>query len=161
MYGTPGYSTYDDTHANINDSTIKKTINTWYKNNLLSYQDKISDAIYCNDRSLTEGTGIKNTEGYYGINSRLENMQPSYICINKNDKFSVDNNIGNGNLTYPIGLLTMDEIMFSGSSGGNISSSISSSYLYNDGIWCTMTPVGFTHSDFKEPTCMLYMSNRG
>lgn len=55
----------------------------------------------------------------------------------------------------------MDEIMFSGSSGGNISSSISSSYLYNDGIWCTMTPVGFTHSDFKEPTCMLYMSNRG
>lgn len=157
MYGTPGSSTYDDTHANINDSTIKKTIDTWYKNNLLSYQDKISDAIYCNDRSLTEGTGIKNTEGYYGINSRLENMQPSYICINKNDKFSVDNNIGNGNLTYPIGLLTMDEIMFSGSSGGDISSS----YLYNDGIWWTMTPVGFTNSDFKEPTCMLYMSNRG
>lgn len=156
MYGTPGSSTYNDTHANINDSTIKKTIDTWYKNNLLSYQDKISDAIYCNDRSLTEGTGIKNTEGYYGINSRLENMQPSYICINKNDKFSVDNNIGNGNLTYPIGLLTMDEIMFSGSSGGDISSS----YLYNDGIWWTMTPVGFTNSDFKEPTCMLYMSNR-
>ena len=38
---------------------------------------------------------------------------------------------------------------------------ISSSYLYNDGIWWTMTPVGFTNSDFKEPTCMLYMSNRG
>ena len=37
---------------------------------------------------------------------------------------------------------------------------ISSSYLYNDGIWWTMTPVGFTNSDFKEPTCMLYMSNR-
>lgn len=157
MYGTPGSSTYDDTHANINDSTIKKTIDTWYKNNLLSYQDKISDAIYCNDRSLTEGTGIKNTEGYYGINSRLENMQPSYICINKNDKFSVDNNIGNGNLTYPIGLLTMDEIMFSGSSGGDISNS----YLYNDGIWWTMTPVGFTHLDNTESSCMLYKSNRG
>ena len=38
---------------------------------------------------------------------------------------------------------------------------ISSSYLYNDGIWLTMTPVGFTNSDFKEPTCILYMSNRG
>ena len=37
---------------------------------------------------------------------------------------------------------------------------ISSSYLYNDGIWWTMTPVGFINSDFKEPTCMLYMSNR-
>ena len=84
-------------------------------------------------------------------------MQPSYIRINKNDKFSVDNNIGNGNLTYPIGLLTMDEIMFSGSSGVDISNS----YLYNAGIWWTMTPVGFAHSDFKEPTCMLYMSNRG
>ena len=50
----------------------------------------------------------------------------------------------------------MDEIMFSGSSGGDISNS----YLYNDGIWWTMTPVGFTSSDFKEPTCMLYKSNR-
>lgn len=26
MYGTPGSSTYDDTHANINDSTIKKLL---------------------------------------------------------------------------------------------------------------------------------------
>ena len=153
MYGTPGSSTYNDTHANINDSTIKKTIDTWYKNNLLSYQDKISDAIYCNDRSLTEGTGIKNAETFYGFNSRFENMQPSYICTNKNDKFSVNNDIGNGKLTYSIGLLTMDDIMFSGSSGGD------SSYLYNNGLWWTMTPVGFLSSDNREPFCTLYMSN--
>ena len=82
-------------------------------------------------------------------------MQPSYICTNKNDKFSVDNNIGNGNLIYPIGLLTMDEIMFSGSSGVDISNS----YLYNDGVWWTMTPVGFTHLDNTEPFCMLYKSS--
>ena len=144
---------YNDTHANINDSTIKKTIDTWYKNNLLSYQDKISDAIYCNDRSLTEGTGIKNAETFYGFNSRFENMQPSYICTNKNDKFSVNNDIGNGKLTYSIGLLTMDDIMFSGSSGGD------SSYLYNNGLWWTMTPVGFLSSDNREPFCTLYMSN--
>lgn len=155
MYGTPGSSTYNDTHANINDSTIKKTIDTWYKNNLLSYQGKISDAIYCNDRSLTEGTGIKNAEGYYGFNSRLENMQPSYICTNKNDKFSVNNDIGNGKLTYSIGLLTMDDIMFSGSDGADISSS----YLYNNGLWWTMTPAAFLPQDILEPHCVLYMSN--
>ena len=58
-------------------------------------------------------------------------------------------------MTYPIGLLTMDEIMFSGSSGGDISNS----YLYNDGVWWTMTPVGFTHLDNTEPFCMLYKSS--
>ena len=36
---------------------------------------------------------------------------------------------------------------------------ISSSYLYNDGVWWTMTPVGFTHLDNTEPFCMLYKSS--
>ena len=30
MYGTPGSSTYEQTHANINDSTIKTYIDNWY-----------------------------------------------------------------------------------------------------------------------------------
>ena len=34
MYGTPGSSTYEETHANINDSTIKKYVDSWYENNL-------------------------------------------------------------------------------------------------------------------------------
>ena len=36
MYGTPNSSTYEETHANINDSTIKKYIDLWYENNIKS-----------------------------------------------------------------------------------------------------------------------------
>ena len=40
MYGTPGSSTYETTHANINDSKIKQTLDNWYSNTsgLTSYR---------------------------------------------------------------------------------------------------------------------------
>ena len=34
MYGTLNSSTYEETHANINDSTIKKYVDSWYENNI-------------------------------------------------------------------------------------------------------------------------------
>ena len=51
MYGTVGSSTYAETHANINKSTILKNLETWYKNNLANYQSKLADTIWCNDKS--------------------------------------------------------------------------------------------------------------
>ena len=51
MYGTAGSSKYAETHANINKSTILQNLETWYKNNLASYQTKLADTIWCNDKS--------------------------------------------------------------------------------------------------------------
>ena len=34
MYGQTGASTYEETHANINDSTIKEVVDNWYKVNI-------------------------------------------------------------------------------------------------------------------------------
>ena len=51
MYGTAGSSTYAETHANINKSTILQNLETWYKNNLASYESKLADTIWCNDKS--------------------------------------------------------------------------------------------------------------
>ena len=48
MYG----DSIDDT-ANTNDSTIKKFIDTWYKNNMTSYTLQLEDTVFCNDRSYT------------------------------------------------------------------------------------------------------------
>ena len=41
---------------NIN-STIKTVIDTWYKNNLTTYTSKLADETFCNDRSVTGGSG--------------------------------------------------------------------------------------------------------
>ena len=38
MYGTPGSTTYEATHANTNKSTILTNLETWYNNNLKTYE---------------------------------------------------------------------------------------------------------------------------
>ena len=51
MYGTAGSRKYAETHANINKSTILQNLETWYKNNLATYESKLADTIWCNDKS--------------------------------------------------------------------------------------------------------------
>lgn len=61
MYGTPGSSTYEETHANVNDSEIKKYIDTWYENNIKTskYENYLVDNVFCNNRSISNKKNIK------------------------------------------------------------------------------------------------------
>ena len=117
MYGATGASDYASTHANTNKSDILKNLETWYTNNLTSYESKLADTIWCNDKS-TDGT---NATDYGAYNRLASTKQPTLKCPNDNNggklsKFTVDDTInGNGDLTYKIGLLTADEIAFAGS----------------------------------------------
>lgn len=54
IYGTASSSSYEETHKNINSSTIKMFVDNWYKNNLINYTDYLQNAIYCNDRSIIQ-----------------------------------------------------------------------------------------------------------
>ena len=116
MYGTAGSSSYEKTHQNTNNSTIKTFIDGWYKNNMIDYTDKLEDAVWCNDRSPKSGTsGVGTNQTYYGAYSRLKNVKaPSLNCTQDNDKFTVSTENGNGALTYPIALLTADEAAYAG-----------------------------------------------
>ena len=99
--------------VNTNSSVIKTAIDTWYKNNLTSYTNYLSnDAIYCNDRSLSSGTGIGTKKTTYTAQTRISNGQPTLKCTNNSDKFTKSTTIGNGKLTKMIGLITSDEVMF-------------------------------------------------
>ena len=126
MYGTAGSSDYASTHANTNKSDILKNLETWYTNNLASYESKLADTIWCNDKSTRSGDlGYGTNVTYYGAYNRLASTkQPTLKCPNDNNggklsKFTVDDTTnGNGNLTYKIGLLTADEIAFAGSISG-------------------------------------------
>ena len=151
MYGTAGSTTYDATHSNTNDSTIKTYIDTWYQNNLNSYSQYIADTIYCNDRSVTPvnsyaGTGI-GTEitDYSNLKRNWIDYTPSLKCTNINDRFTVENNIGNTALTYPVGLITLDEAAMAGGLTYNPYSYITNTdyYLYTGDWYWTMTPDAF------------------
>ena len=140
MYGTPGSSTYEDTHKNTNDSTVKSVIDTWYSENLASYTAKLEDTVWCNDRSFTDGTGIGNTETTYSPYSRLlAGDHPTLECSNENDRFTVSEENGNGALTYPIALLTTDEVVYAGTIYA-LGKSKEDYYLYNNSDWWLLSP---------------------
>ena len=164
MYGTAGSNTYALTHANINESTIKKYIENWYSQNFDEpTASKLEDAVFCNDRSTraynsnTMGNTSLSSYGAlgYGKNATLyiaahnvsyysKNPNPSLVCINQNDKFTVDSKNGNGKLTYPVGLMTLDEVVLA---GFNTNASNSSdyhdltNYLYTGNYYWTLSPV--------------------
>ena len=116
MYGTSG--SLANNRTNTNNSIIKGVIDTWYKDNLnTNYGKYISTtAIYCNDRSNPAGGYNTGKSTFpYGAETRLKtNKTPTYDCTNVNDKFTVDTSTGNGKLTYPVALMTADEVSFAG-----------------------------------------------
>ena len=164
MYGTPGSTTYAATHANINESTIKTYIDNWYKANFdETATNKLEDTVFCNDRSTRGydantigGTGLssygdlgygKNTT-IYGAAHRAsyysKNPNPSLVCQNANDKFTVNVGNGNGVLTYPVGLITLDEVALAGfntyySNTGDYQDT--TNYLYTNTTYWTLSPI--------------------
>ena len=108
MYGNLG--SVANARENTTDSTIKTIMDKWYKDNLNTNYGKYlsTTAVYCNDRSTSDNT-------YFGAYTRLvTNKTPSYDCATTEDKFTVDSTVGNGKLTYPIALMTADEVSFAG-----------------------------------------------
>ena len=154
MYGTPGSSKYEATHANINKSTILTNLETWYTNNLASYESKLADTIWCNDKTnVTDttfdpwgwspnGYGYAKNVTYYGATQRLVSKSnsaggtgPSLKCNGELSK-----------ITSKVGLITADEIAFSGSIFGNYNRS---TYLQeNTGTnrWWSLSPIYFDGS---------------
>ena len=127
MYGTTG--SLENNRLNTNDSTIKTYVDNWYKNNLTAYTKYLSnDAVYCNDRELAPGSTYRTdgTEFYYAPNGRLNtNKTPTYNCTNNKDAFSGNNS--EAKLTYPIALMTADEIAYA---GGKYNTNLPSPYAW-------------------------------
>ena len=139
MYGTAGASTYENTHSNTTNSTIKTKLDSWYDTNIVNTGNEkyIADAIYCNDRSVYEGTGIGTTFTTYAAQIRIDNGKPTLKCTNNNDKFTKSTTLGNGKLTKMIGLITSDEVMYAGEIYGIENNEY---YLYSGKFYWTMTP---------------------
>ena len=142
MYGTKGASTYEDTHSNTTNSTIKTKLDSWYDTNIVNTGNEkyIADAIYCNDRSVSSGTGIGTTATTYAAKTRGDNGTPTLKCPNNNDKFTKSTTIGNGKLTRMIGLITTDEVMYAGGIYGTTNTQY---YLYSSTFYWTMAPYSY------------------
>ena len=139
--------TTNSVHGTGTNSTILGVLNTWYQNNLASYADDLDgNAGFCNDRQPSTSSSSSNGSGgtgttttYYAAYIRLyTNKTPTFECENSSDLFTVSSsNKGNKSLTYPIGLITADEVSYA---GGVYETSNSSYYLYTNQNYWTMSP---------------------
>ena len=123
-YGTASASTYADTHANTNKSTILTNLETWYNNSLTAYESVIDDNVWCNDKTnVTDtsynprsnggnatGLGYGTNKTYYGATQRLVSASnsaggtgPSLKCNGELSK-----------ITSKVGLITADELAYAG-----------------------------------------------
>ena len=103
--------------VNQTDSTIKQKIDSWYKINMTKYEDYLEDTVFCNDRSIRSLNGWNPNGG--SISSYLlfkeDSATEDLKCPNNIDRFTKSDNIGNGALDYPVGLLSQPEANLWGS----------------------------------------------
>ena len=149
----------------VYNSTIKKAIDKWYVGTTLEKDAATKalvsqDQIFCNDRSASTSAVVYSSTNYttltswnstgtyyyYGAYGRLnKSKSPILTCPTANDKFtSKKSSIGNKALTYPVGLITADEVAMA---GGVYGTSNNSYYLYTNQHYWSGTSARFSSSD--------------
>ena len=150
MYGNPDGTTFDEVHNNTNNSTIKTAVDNWYKTNIADkgYSSYVSNAVgFCGDRTLASGDGVSTTQySYFGAYQRFQKKSPQFTCPNKERDLytTTDSSIGNKVLTYPVGLVTYDELVFSGMDYDHVNKL---AWSYSTQYYWTMSPSGFAEAN--------------
>ena len=93
--------------VNNKNSTIKENIDSWYKDNMTGYTDKLEDTVFCNDRTIKQGAWEATSNISDSIITISLGNSPGLACLNETDRFSMSNN--KAKLTYPVGLLSSAE----------------------------------------------------
>ena len=154
-YGTPGSSKYETTHANTNKSTILTNLETWYTNNLKTYESVIDDTVWCNDKtnvtdtsydpwSITpNGLGYAKNVTYYGATKRLVGTSgsaggtgPSLKCNGELSK-----------INSKVGLITADELALAGYAYAKNNTTTYLQENATDTYWWSLSP-RFFDGDF-------------
>ena len=150
-YGTVGASDYATTHANTNKSTILTNLETWYTNNLKTYESVIDDNVWCNDKTnvtdtsydpwgiTPNGKGYAKNVTYYGATQRLVSKSksaggtgPSLKCNGELSK-----------ITSKVGLITADELAFAGYAIGTGNTTTYLQENATDTYWWSLSPYSF------------------
>ena len=155
-------------HGTSQSSDIKTFLDNWYVNytDLNKTGTKIIDQIYCNDRTASTSDVAYSPTNYttltswhslgidyfYGATGRIvTDNNPMLTCAVDSDRFTVNkiNGKGNSALTYPIGLITVDEVAMA---GGKFDSSNenSSYYLYTNQSYWLGSPNAFPGQSARE-----------
>ena len=158
MYGTPGSSKYETTHANTNKSTILTNLEAWYNNNdnFKKYEKVIADTVWCNDKkNVTDtsynpgayggtptGLGYGTNKTYYGATQRLVSSGnsaggtgPSLKCNGELSK-----------INSKVGLITANELAYAGYAYAQNNTTTYLQENATDAYWWSLSPYAFNGS---------------
>ena len=168
MYGDNNASTYDLAHKNVYSSDTKKYLDKFYELYIGNYENILADTLFCGDKSLATGfdkvnSGYSTIDTKYAAYQRLvETSIPTLMCaegeVNNYSRYTsnlepsetTSKGISiNNDLTYPIALLSADEVVMA---GGKYKVDNTSYYLHSGDIkepsyWWTMTPYQYITSE--------------
>ena len=159
-------------HTNNNNSEVKRYMENWFNggfntyflNRNKDYNNYLEDTVWCSDKSINtidvDGTGkytssrfnpnggglAEDSYLYYSAYGRVLAGTPSLTCVNRSDSYTVKSSEkGNGLLDYPIGLLTVDEIVLAGGKLNDDGDAIENDFYLNTGDYSllTMSPSKF------------------
>lgn len=131
--GKSSYNYSDITNGfDYETSVIKNTIDNWYKKNMTTYTNYLEDTVWCNEREIS---GEVQEMTYFTSRARvaLVSFNPTTQCKREEDSLTVNSK----KLTYPVGLLTADELTYTGTGWAGYSTS---SFLNTGVYWWTMSP---------------------
>ncbi len=153
-----GYTYYKNSVDN--NSTAKTVIEQWFLNNIVdkvNYNDYLEDVGFCNDvRTLSSAKvtelGLDSNYGWYNAAGRLTVTNnhiptPTLGCPESYLYTTSTSERGNKKLTYPVSLITGDEVVLA---GGKYNASNQRYFLYSNyryGYW-TLSPV---YSQYSVP----------
>ncbi|MBQ3141992.1 MAG: hypothetical protein IJB82_00610, partial [Bacilli bacterium] len=153
--GQTYYTSYNNkSYVNYKTSSIRTTVENWYRDNIwkngqnTKVTNLVADTPYCND--MSEPT----TTNKFGAYDRLypdgsNTYNPQYKCPSSTYAYTV----AKGDITYPIALLTADEVVYA---GGTTITGNSSYYLYTGDFYWTMSP-----RDFSASYALVFTVNSG
>ena len=123
---------------------------------------------FCGDRStlnLQEGVGTGTVTTYYNGYLRVIESTPNLLCNNEQDLYTVSSsNQGNKALSYPVGLITADEVMLAGTGGGFFNGSFNhqklamDTYLTNGYTFWLISPAGM-YNPYNQTNFLAYGFN--
>ena len=106
----------------------------------LGYGKEVTAYRGIGDYGFFMAASVEPSAAYYNQLS----INPTLQCKQKNDRFTVnDEKVGNGALTYPVSLITVDEIYLA---GGSLLLENNGYYLYNGDYYWALSPLNFTGS---------------
>ena len=124
-------------HNNSLNSTIKTEIDNWFETTSLKNDSNVYGAMFCSDRSTSSSTWSSKPASNLIFNGNRRTTSsspyPNLWCENNSDMLTSSG----GKLTYPVGLITADEIIMA---GGHVSLANNNYYLYSGTSYYTITP---------------------